>query len=132
MSDVRPRPEQASCAASFVATMAGLKDWSGLTIRELERRAEAAGDRLPRSTLTAALSRSTLPRQELVEAFVRACGGDEEEIAEWVSARRRIATGDPVQSRPKEPVEPRRRHVVLAAAVFGLVTGVVLGRVLRT
>ena len=129
MSDVRPRPDHAVCAADFVATMAVLKKWSGLSVRELEKRAAAAGDRLPRSTLTAALARNSLPRQELVEAFVRACGGDEEDAAAWAAARRRIAADHPLppQRQPERP-KPRRRLLVLAAAVFGLVAGVALTR----
>jgi hypothetical protein len=59
--------------------------------RQLAKRAAVVGHSLPRSTLTVALNRSTLPREDLVVALAMTCGCDEEEVARWVSARRRIA-----------------------------------------
>jgi hypothetical protein len=102
----RPDPETATTPAEFVSTMRRLKDWSGLAYRQLEKRAATAGDALPRSTVTVALTRDTLPREQLVEAFARACGCGEDEARRWVAARRRIAatvgaTGPgPVQAGP--------------------------------
>lgn len=51
----------------------------------------ARGEALPRSTLTAALSRDSLPREDLVAAFVRTWGDDEDQVRRWIDARRRIA-----------------------------------------
>ncbi|RSS41021.1 helix-turn-helix domain-containing protein, partial [Streptomyces sp. WAC08241] len=69
-----PDPRGARSPAEFLARLQALKDWSGLTYRELSVRAEARGDVLPRSTVANMLSRTTLPREELLTAFVRACG----------------------------------------------------------
>nr|WP_206442457.1 hypothetical protein [Streptomyces boncukensis] len=71
--------------------MGRLKVWSGLSYRQLERRATDAGHWLPYSTASTALGRDRLPREELVVAFVRACGLGDEEAARWAAARRRIA-----------------------------------------
>ncbi|MEH1166901.1 tetratricopeptide repeat protein [Micromonospora sp. CPCC 205539] len=50
-----------------------LKQESRLTYRELEGRATAVGDVLPRSTLASALRGPGLPRREVVAAYLRAC-----------------------------------------------------------
>lgn len=56
-----PDPREATDAASFIAQLQALKDWSGLTYRELSARASALGDVLPRSTVANMLARSTVP-----------------------------------------------------------------------
>ncbi|PZG48678.1 hypothetical protein C1I98_12470 [Spongiactinospora gelatinilytica] len=88
----------------FVAQMRRLRAWSGLTFRNLEARAAAAGRSLPHSTLVGVLHRSTLPRDELLVAFVLACGCSEEQAASWRSARTRLAMGEPPPSAGAEPV----------------------------
>jgi len=94
-----PDPAGAQTAAEFMEVLRQLKRWTGEGYRQLEKRAGTAGQPLPRSTLTAALARDTLPREDLVVAFVRACGGDDAEVRRWADARRRIAAttgpGDP-------------------------------------
>ncbi|MDT9680572.1 hypothetical protein RND61_00495 [Streptomyces sp. TRM76323] len=87
-----PEPWDVHDPAGFVARLQALKDWSGLTYRELTARAEAAGDSLPRSTVANMLMRGTLPREELLAAFVRACGAGPRETELWLSARKRLAT----------------------------------------
>jgi hypothetical protein len=87
----RPDPATVATAGDFVEALRRLKRWSGMGYRQLAKRAAVAGHALPRSTLTVALNRGTLPREDLVVAFVRTCGCDDEEVAGWVSARRRIA-----------------------------------------
>lgn len=89
----QPDPDTAQTSVDFVEAMRRLKSWAGLGYRRLERRAETEGDVLPRSTLTAALARTTLPREDIVAPFVRACGCGELEVQRWVAARRRIAAG---------------------------------------
>lgn len=96
--------------------MRALKTAAHVGFRTLETRAEAAGDVLPKSTLVAVLGRDTLPREEVVAAFVRACGLDEEAVERWLLVRRRIAGGgrpdglelpvDPPPPMPAEPVSP--------------------------
>ncbi|MFF3841179.1 helix-turn-helix domain-containing protein [Streptomyces sp. NPDC001930] len=86
-----PDPREARTPAEFLARLQALKDWSGLTYRELSARAEARGDVLPRSTVANMLARATLPREELLTAFVRACGVTPAELEEWRTARRELA-----------------------------------------
>ncbi|MEV7417926.1 hypothetical protein [Streptomyces sp. NPDC089919] len=89
----QPAPQEAGDAAEFVDLMRALKDRSGYTYRQLEERAAERGEVLPRSTLASVLGGRTLPRPELLAAFVRA-GGDEARMAEWVTAWSRLA-GEP-------------------------------------
>ncbi|MFE6850287.1 helix-turn-helix domain-containing protein [Streptomyces sp. NPDC057674] len=86
-----PDPREARTPAEFLARLQALKDWSGLTYRELSARAEARGDVLPRSTVANMLARATLPREELLTAFVRACGATPDELAEWRTVRTELA-----------------------------------------
>ncbi|MER6015983.1 helix-turn-helix domain-containing protein [Streptomyces bluensis] len=86
-----PQPDDVKDSAQFVAVMRQLRQWAGVSYRELERRAEAVGDVLPRATLSGALSRQELPREELLAAFVRACGGDDTTVRAWTETRKRLA-----------------------------------------
>ncbi|MET7753786.1 helix-turn-helix domain-containing protein [Streptomyces sp. NPDC005389] len=86
-----PDPREARTPAEFLARLQALKDWSGLTYRELSSRAEAHGDVLPRSTVANMLARATLPREELLTAFVRACGVTPAELEEWRTVRGELA-----------------------------------------
>ncbi|WP_237522317.1 XRE family transcriptional regulator [Streptomyces sp. SID1328] len=70
--------------------MQQLKERSGLTYRELEEQAARNGDVLARSTLADILRRTSLPRPDLLAAFVRACG-DGQRVGAWLDARDRIA-----------------------------------------
>ncbi|MEU3523677.1 hypothetical protein AB0E62_07390 [Streptomyces sp. NPDC038707] len=67
-----------------------LKARSRLTYRQLEERAAEKGELLPRSTLADVLRNGSLPRQELLAAFVRACG-EGEYVDDWLAARQRAA-----------------------------------------
>ncbi|WP_326691040.1 helix-turn-helix domain-containing protein [Streptomyces sp. NBC_01795] len=75
---------------AFLKRLRQLKGESGLTLRQLEERATAVGDYLPRSTLSHMLSGRRLPRPELLAAFVRACG-NEKDLAVWLSTREAVA-----------------------------------------
>ncbi|MBA9005740.1 XRE family transcriptional regulator [Thermomonospora cellulosilytica] len=101
-----PVPERANTVAEFVGEMRRLRSWSGLTFRQLESRAAAMGDVLPRSTLVEALKRDRLPREELLAAFVRACGAEPDTVAQWLTIRRNLAmasTGAAHQTPPDSP-----------------------------
>ncbi|MCP2258193.1 hypothetical protein LX15_001887 [Streptoalloteichus tenebrarius] len=87
-----PDPRSAQSSEEYVAALRRLKDRSGLTYRQIERRAAEAGAALPRSTVASMLNRGSLPREELVVSLVTACGGSPDEVAEWVEARRRLAS----------------------------------------
>ena len=97
-------PAATASAAAFVRAMRALRQWTGLTYRQLQSRAQTVGDVLPHSTLAAVLGRNTLPREELLRAFVRACGGSEQSIEDWVTIRRSIA------ARIEEPVAEGADH----------------------
>ena len=101
----RPDPSDAGTPAEFIDAMQRLKAWSGLGYRELEKRAAAAGEVLPRSTVTAALARDALPREELLAGFVRACGCGEQ-VGHWIAARRRIAARPGTTEVDDAPVPP--------------------------
>ncbi|MFD7067717.1 helix-turn-helix domain-containing protein [Streptomyces sp. NPDC059913] len=142
-----PDPREAHGAPEFVALLRALKDASGLTFRELAQRAEAAGEVLPRSTIANMLARNSVPREELLAAFVRACGLGPEGVRDWLDVRaelaaRRPRTGaaDPSDNAPSASVEdpaalpaepptvplpgpgaPRRRPRALVAAVVAAV-----------
>ncbi|MFF3689047.1 helix-turn-helix domain-containing protein [Streptomyces sp. NPDC002187] len=98
-----PDPEQASGSAEFVAALQALKDWSGLTYRELTSRAEAVGDVLPRSTMANMLSRSTVPREELVAAYVRACGCGPADVDTWLHVRKELSRGERQAGEASQP-----------------------------
>ncbi|MGW6914675.1 helix-turn-helix domain-containing protein [Kitasatospora sp. NPDC054939] len=152
MRDERDRcePESITEVAAFMAGLRRLRVLSGLTYRELARRAELEGRVLPASTVAAALGREKLPRAELVEGFVRACGCPPDAVAAWLAARSRLACPPapeaavsteavPVPDR-RVPVEeetavrPRgtdlRRRAGLYIGAAGAATSVVLGLVL--
>ncbi|SEC46195.1 RICIN domain-containing protein [Streptomyces sp. TLI_105] len=86
-----PDPREVRNPAEFLACLQALKDWSGLTYRELSARAETHGDVLPRSTVANMLARPTLPREELLTTFVRACGVEDGEAEHWRTVRRELA-----------------------------------------
>ncbi|WP_328376073.1 hypothetical protein OHQ88_15535 [Micromonospora zamorensis] len=110
------RPDEATDPAEFVDMLRQLKDRSRLTYRQLEQRAAATGDVLARSTAADILRRSTLPRPEVVAAFVRACGA-EDQVETWLRARHRLAVGTYAPTSPP-PVSaaPDRQPVDGAAA----------------
>ncbi|MER7722794.1 helix-turn-helix domain-containing protein [Streptomyces sp. NPDC096323] len=86
-------PERADSVEEFVGMMKRLKEVSGLTYRQLEERAEQEGRVLPRSTIADVLRRQALPRPQMLNAFVRACGAGAHAEA-WLEARNRLARGE--------------------------------------
>ncbi|WP_328547163.1 RICIN domain-containing protein [Streptomyces platensis] len=83
-------PAAAGDAVALVELMQQLKEQSGLTYRQLERRAAERGEVLARSTLADVLRRRTLPRAELLAVFLRACGCADGEVDTWLAARQGI------------------------------------------
>lgn len=141
MSD-QAGPESARDPAEFVARMRELKRRSGLSYRQLEERAAARGEVLARSTIADGLRKDTLPRPDVLGAFVRACGAGPAETVAWLEARDRLAA-EPVVTRPApgplhetgpaatpDPGTPRQpwwratpRRPALLAAVLVLLLG---------
>ncbi len=89
-----PVPDGIGTPAEFIEAMRALRDWVGLTYRQLEDRALEIGEKLPRSTISTALSRGSLPREATIATFVKVCGGDRRVVDAWLDARRRIAEQD--------------------------------------
>ncbi|NKZ06135.1 helix-turn-helix domain-containing protein [Actinomadura latina] len=139
-------PSAATTEEQFVVALRRLRERSGLTYKEIERRTSAAdGLPLPASTLATALHRRTVPRREIVATLVEVCGGD---ATRWLAARERLlhpmppepsappAPDEPAESpTPQEdPAPPRpprsRTTAVLAAAlaVAAIAAGIVLTR----
>ncbi|MGZ3145237.1 RICIN domain-containing protein [Lentzea chajnantorensis] len=118
MAITPPDPDDITSAADFVAGLRRLRQWSGYTFRQLEGKAAAVGDVLPSSTTATALNRSSLPREQLVSAFVRACGLDDDAVRKWLDARQRLATG--IEPPPPVPTPRKRRRFVVPLAI-GLV-----------
>ena len=105
-----------------------LKERSGLTLRGLEESAAAQGEVLARSTAADMLRRDSLPRAELLSAYVKACGIEQPEP--WLRARDRLASGV-VATTPEPPARPAWRRptaVPAAVAVLALAAIVVLLR----
>ncbi|MEV8550739.1 helix-turn-helix domain-containing protein [Streptomyces glaucescens] len=90
MSHRSPALSEIRTAAELAAELRELKARSRLTYRQLEERAARSGELLPRSTLADVLRHGTLPRPELLTAFVRACG-EGDAMDEWLAARERAA-----------------------------------------
>lgn len=114
-------PGAAGDAAALVELMQQLKEQSGLTLRQLEQRAAERGELLARSTLADVLRRGTLPKEELLAAFVRANGGTAEEVEQWVVVRRRIeegAVGAVAGSAAADHRPHRKRALMIGAAVL--------------
>lgn len=93
ISPLPPSPAAATDAATFMAELRRLKTWSGLSFRQLDRRAAAVGDTLPYSTASTMLGKNRLPREELLIAFVKACGLHGDDLYAWLSSYARIAHG---------------------------------------
>ncbi|MFG2514088.1 helix-turn-helix domain-containing protein [Streptomyces sp. NPDC048584] len=121
MTTAPPAPPDTD-AVAFVAALRLLKAWSGLSYRQLERRAARAGHTLPYSTAATMLGRDRLPREELVAAFVAACGIGPEQAQAWLDARVTIACGGPAPTAPTTPgrrFRPSRRALAAAVAIAG-------------
>ncbi|NUT02380.1 MAG: hypothetical protein HOV76_02785 [Hamadaea sp.] len=85
---------QIGTPAEFVAALRALRERAQLSYRELEEKATALGERLPRATIANALSRGHLPGEEIIASFVRACGEDALAVERWLATHRRLAQAD--------------------------------------
>ncbi|MGI5148286.1 helix-turn-helix domain-containing protein [Plantactinospora sp. CA-294935] len=105
-----PDPRTATCPTGYVALLRQVRCGSGLTYREISRRARETGKTLPPSTLANMLGRNTLPRAELVVTFLTACGTPPEQVASWVDVRRRIAEDGAAATATAAPARPSTVH----------------------
>ncbi|MFF3326395.1 ATP-binding protein [Streptomyces sp. NPDC002889] len=114
MATPLPGPSAVRTAVEFVALLRAVKTRSGLSYRDLERKARKVGESLPVSTAASALNRASLPSEELVVALVRACGGDAATVKEWAEARCVLALRDDSASLPglSGQVPDRADHLI--------------------
>lgn len=85
-------PDAARTVAEFTACLRQVRTRAGNpSLRELEQRARRLRTRLPRSSVSDALSGTSLPRRDLVVAFLRACGVDPMADPRWMRAWARLA-----------------------------------------
>jgi hypothetical protein len=79
-----PDPAKATTPAEFVTCMRQLRRWAGNpSLVALNAR---SGGYLPPSTVSGVLRRDTLPRQDLLSHFVRACRLPDHKAASWEAA----------------------------------------------
>ncbi|MEU8170166.1 peptidoglycan-binding protein [Micromonospora sp. NPDC049004] len=103
---------QVATAGEYVVALRDVRRRSGLTYREISRRASAAGHWLPPSTLATMLGRNTLPRERTVVALLAACGTPAADVERWVGLRRDIEArlSEPMrreeESTPPDPTSP--------------------------
>ncbi|MFF5721243.1 RICIN domain-containing protein [Streptomyces buecherae] len=133
MANVREiQPQQAGNVSEFASAMRQLKERSGLTYRQIEKRAAEHGEVLARSTLADALGGKVAPRPELVAAFVRVCG-EEERVSEWLEARDRAVSsgrsqvGSVAREAEAAAPAPRTRRGTRQRRVPALSLGFALG-----
>lgn len=88
---VEPDPAGVETVVEFVAALRALVKNSGLRYRELEQRAKTMDLWLPRSTVSGALNRETLPKAELLGALTAALGLSPEEQGRWKATRDRLS-----------------------------------------
>lgn len=89
-----PTPESAATPAQFVELMGQLRDWSNMSLRQIEeasRKHNNGRDWVARSSLADALKRDRLPRPDLLAAFTLAVGLAPGDRARWEAVRQRLA-----------------------------------------
>jgi tetratricopeptide (TPR) repeat protein len=90
-------PGDAHSSSEFVAQLRRLKSRTGLSFRDIERRARQRGYSLPMSTVASALNRDTLPHGELIGMLLRTLDLPEGEVARWLEVRQSLAEGPPAR-----------------------------------
>ncbi|MBM0279661.1 peptidoglycan-binding protein [Micromonospora tarensis] len=103
---------QAVTAGEYVALLRDARRRSGLTYRDIARRASAAGHWLPPSTLATMLGRTTLPRERTVVAMLAAIGTPAGEVERLLGMRRdieaRLDERDRCETQPaRDTADPR-------------------------
>jgi predicted acylesterase/phospholipase RssA len=84
--DLRPNPLETSTPAEFVAALRRYRRWAGNpSYRTLAERAPVSA-----AAFHAMLKGDELPKFTMLNAFIVACGGDEEEFQRWATAWRKL------------------------------------------
>uniref|UniRef100_UPI003F497EB0 helix-turn-helix domain-containing protein n=1 Tax=Sphaerisporangium sp. CA-236357 TaxID=3240030 RepID=UPI003F497EB0 len=106
----KPDPLTATTPGELVDRMRQFRIWAGEP--SLRTLAQRSGGAFAASTLCKVLNGERLPGQDLIEAFIRACGGSEEDVQRWVTVRRGLRVPPAkAKARPMAPVTslPRAR-----------------------
>jgi exopolysaccharide biosynthesis polyprenyl glycosylphosphotransferase len=113
-----PVRREVMSAAQLVDMMRRLRAWAGNpSLAELNNRADGH-NLLPPSTVSDMLNSQRLPRLELVLAFVRACGLDDQQVAAWKAAWTELKEPEPESPKPPivaKPHEPVRGRILWVA-----------------
>jgi outer membrane protein OmpA-like peptidoglycan-associated protein/DNA-binding XRE family transcriptional regulator len=128
-----PVPGEVTTAAQFVDMLKLLRVWAGNP--SLAALSKHGSGHLPTSTVSDMLNSQRLPRLDLTQAFVRACGLDEDQADAWE------VTWADIRSRPRRPVPPAqepapqqpgpdqhghpRLRIILALCLVGLLTAII-------
>lgn len=98
------------------------------SLRDLDRAARRDGRSLPRSSVSEMLAAKRLPRQDLLFAFLDACGLDPAGDPRWLAAWNRLATraADPAADQ-RAPLEDELIRDLRAAGLARLGTGFMTG-----
>ncbi|WP_221469822.1 ATP-binding protein [Allocatelliglobosispora scoriae] len=87
-----------------MALLNEIRTGAGLSFRDVARRARQAGYPLPATTVWDMLSKPSLPRVEVMRAFLAACGATQAQAEEWLAARARLSRApQPVSATPVQP-----------------------------
>jgi tetratricopeptide (TPR) repeat protein len=108
LADAPPSPSITGGISGFVAALRSLKAWCGNpSLQILARRSS-----VPRSTLADAidLDRRTLPRLDVVTAFVTACGLAGDQLAPWQRTWKELQQADVAAPAPPAAVETGDRQ----------------------
>lgn len=90
--DLKPNPLEATTSAEFVNALRDYRVWAGKpSFRLMAARAQQF---VAHSTMCVALNSSDLPALKVVTAIVVGCGGGSEDQEKFVTAWRRINSGD--------------------------------------
>jgi hypothetical protein len=94
----RPDPLGSCTEAELMSAVRAYRLWAGNpSFRDM---AAAAGNACSYRTLHSALSRDKLPAQAVIEAAIKGCGGEEQDVREFVTAWRQVKMGRET-SRPR-------------------------------
>ncbi|MFE3454956.1 hypothetical protein ACFXJ8_39140 [Nonomuraea sp. NPDC059194] len=86
--DLKPDPLTANTKEEFLACMQDFHVWAGeLSYRQIVIN---AGKTVGASTLCEALKGKQMPSLKVVIAFIKGCGGSEDDLVQWTTAWRRI------------------------------------------
>jgi len=105
-----PAPATVATPGEFNDGLKRLREWSGMTYRQIEELSADTDERVAPSTLCGAFTRGTLPRRPLVAGFLKVIGLPETDQHDWLAAWQAIKDNQPV--RAATPVLPTEGWLV--------------------